>query len=308
MVRRRHSPLKPMPWFTALRAHFLTATIAPVLVGTAAAWYQTGRFDALRFTLALVGAALVHLGANMSNDYFDARSETDALNASGSAFSGGSRVIQDGLIPARHILIAAIACITAGSLIGIWLVVSLRSLWLLGIGMAGVFCAFFYTGVPLRLGYRGFAEILNGISFGPIIALGAFAVQAPLWSWTALAASLPPGLLLGGLLVINEFPDHDADKAVGKKTVVVLLGKPRALLVYDAALALPFLWVIAFAAAGVFPAWTLLAVLSAPLAVRAIRVAHEHHGDNRRLAAANRDTFYLHLSFSLLFAAGLFIG
>jgi 1,4-dihydroxy-2-naphthoate octaprenyltransferase len=95
---------------------------------------------------------------------------------------------------------------------------------------------------------------------------------------------------------------------VGKKTVVVLLGKPRALLVYDAALALPFLWVIAFAAAGVFPEWTLLALLSAPLAVRAIRVAHEHHGDNRRLAAANRDTFYLHLSFSILFAAGLFIG
>ena len=292
----------------ALRAHFLTATAAPLLVGTAVAWYAAGSFDLVNFLLACAGGILIHLGANMSNDYFDFASETDVKNASGSAYSGGSRVIQEGLIPARQILIAAIACFAAGSFIGVLLVVKLRSIPLLAIGLLGVFCAYFYTGAPLRLGYLGFAEILNGISFGPIIALGAFAVQAPLWSWTALAASLPPGLLLGGLLVINEFPDHDADKAVGKKTVVVLLGKPRALLVYDAAIALPFLWVIAFAGAGVFPAWTFLALLTAPLAVRAIRVAHEHHGDNRRLAAANRDTFYLHLSFSILFAAGLFIG
>jgi 1,4-dihydroxy-2-naphthoate octaprenyltransferase len=300
--------LKLRHWITALRAHFLTVTVAPVLIGTATAWYQEGRFNALRFLLALAGASLIHLGANMSNDFFDARSEADARNAGGSAFSGGSRVIQNGLIPARHILTAALGCMAAGSLIGIWFAVSLSSPWILALGMLGVFIAYAYTGVPLRLGYHGFGEILNFASFGPIMVLGAFAVQAPLWSWTALAASLPVGLLLAGVLVINEFPDHDSDRTVGKMTVVVLLGKSRALLVYDATLALPFLLVIAFAVSGIFPGWTLLALLSSPLAARAIRVAHEHHGSSRRLTAANRDTFLLHISFSALFAAGLFIG
>lgn len=300
--------MKTQAWIKALRAHFLTATVAPVLVGTAAAWYAAGSFDLASFILALVGCALIHLGANMSNDYFDYRSETDALNASASAFSGGSRVIQDGLLSARQILTAAIACLSAGSLIGIWLVVTQRNIPLLVIGVLGVFCAYFYTGTPLRLGYKGFAEVLNGVSFGPLVAMGAYAVQAPLWSTTAFLASFPPGILLAVLLMINEFPDHDADKAVGKKTIVVLLGKQRALLVYQAAMFFPFLWVAAFVIAGIFPAWALLSLLSAPLAVRAFAISRAHYDDDRKIVAANRDTFLLHLAFNLLFALGLFLG
>jgi 1,4-dihydroxy-2-naphthoate polyprenyltransferase len=300
--------LKTRIWFKALRAHFLTATVAPVLVGTAAAWYSAGTFNPVSFVLALVGCALIHLGANMSNDYFDYRSETDALNASASAFSGGSRVIQEGLLTARQILTAAIACFTIGSLIGIGLVVTQRNIPLLAIGLLGVFCAYFYTGTPLRLGYKGFAEILNGVSFGPIVAMGAYAVQAPLWSTPAFLASFPPGVLLAALLMINEFPDHDADKAVGKKTIVVLLGKRKALHVYHASMLFSFLWVTAFVIAGVFPVWALLALLSAPLAVRAFMVSRKNYGDDRKIVAANRDTFLLHLAFNILFALGLFLG
>jgi 1,4-dihydroxy-2-naphthoate octaprenyltransferase len=138
--------------------------------------------------------------------------------------------------------------------------------------------------------------------------MGAYAVQAPLWSTTAFLASFPPGVLLAVLLMINEFPDHDADKAVGKKTIVVLLGKQRALLVYHAAMFFPFLWVPAFVIAGIFPAWALLALASAPLAVRAFAISRAEYDDDRKIVAANRDTFLLHLAFNLLFALGLFLG
>jgi 1,4-dihydroxy-2-naphthoate octaprenyltransferase len=300
--------LKAKAWFTALRAHFLTATVAPVLVGTAAAWFAAGSFSLTAFLLALLGCVLIHLGANMSNDYFDYRSETDALNKSVSAYSGGSRVIQQGLLSARQILAAAISCLVVGSLIGLWLVVTQRNLPLLAIGMIGVFCAYFYTGAPLRLGYKGLAEVLNGLSFGPLVAMGAFAVQAPLWSTPAFVASVPPGILLAALLMINEFPDHDADKAVGKRTIVVLMGKPRALLVFQGAILFAFLWVAAFVIAGVFPVWALLTFLSAPLAVSAFLISRRHYADDRRLVAANMSTFFLHLAFNLLLALGLFLG
>jgi 1,4-dihydroxy-2-naphthoate octaprenyltransferase len=300
--------LKTKPWFTALRAHFLTATVAPVLIGTAAAWYTSGSFSWSAFVLALVGCVLVHLGANMSNDYFDYRSETDVLNKGGSAYSGGSRVIQDGLIPARQILAAAIVCFVLGAFIGIWLVVSLRNIPLLLIGIVGLFCAYFYTGAPLRLGYKGWAEVLNGLSFGPVIALGAYTVQAPLWSTPALLASIPPGVLLAALLMINEFPDYDADAAAGKKTFVVRLGKKRASLVYQITALFPFLWVLILVIVGVFPLWSLLSLLTLPLALRAGAVLRGHLGNGGPLLQANKDTFLLHLAFNLLLALGLFLG
>jgi 1,4-dihydroxy-2-naphthoate octaprenyltransferase len=299
--------LDPRAWFTALRAHFLTATAAPLLIGTAVAWYAAGSFHLVNFLLACAGGILIHLGANMSNDYFDFASETDIKNASGSAYSGGSRVIQEGLIPARQILIASIACFAAGSGIGVLLVVKLRSIPLLAIGLPGVFCAYFYTGTPLRLGYRGSAELLNGVSFGPIIVLGAYAVQAPLWSTTAFLASIPVGLLLAAVLMINEFPDCDSDRAVGKKTIVVLLGKRSALTVYHSAILIPFLWVPAWVIAGIFPAWTLLSLLTLPFAWNAFQVSRKHFMDNAKIVAANRNTFLLHLAFNLLLALGFFL-
>lgn len=108
--------------------------------------------------------------------------------------------------------------------------------------------------------------------------------------------------------MINEFPDHDADKAVGKRTVVVLLGKPRALLVFQGTILFSFVWVAAFVIAGVLPPWALLTLLSAPFAVNAFLISGRHYRDDKKLVAANMSTFFLHLSFNLLLALGLFLG
>lgn len=296
-----------LTWIKALRAHFLPATIAPVLIGTSVAWFDSGRFHPAVFILALIGGIFVHLGANLSNDYFDARSEADALNVDRNALSGGSRVIQDGLIPAGQILAAALSFLAAGALIGMYLVFRLQSPALLGIGVLGVFCAYFYTADPLRLGYRGLAEILNGISFGPIITLGAYLVQTGTVSAAAAAASVPPGVLLATLLMINEFPDHDADLSVGKRTIVVSLGKKKALGVYHAAMFFPFAWVPAFVIAGLFPAWTLLSLAGLPLAVRAWRSSTRNYSDSAKLVTANVSTLFLHIFFNLLLAAGFLL-
>jgi 1,4-dihydroxy-2-naphthoate octaprenyltransferase len=299
--------ISAITWLKALRAHFLPATIAPVLIGTSVAWYETGSFDLPLFLIALLGGIMIHLGANLGNDYFDARSETDSLNVDRNALSGGSRVIQDGLIPAGKILAAALSCFAVGSLIGLYLVWRLQSLTLLALGAIGVFCAYFYTGTPLRLGYRGFAETLNGLSFGPILTLGAYLVQTRTFSVPAAFASIPPGMVLASLLMINEFPDYDSDGSVGKRTIVVMLGKRKALTVYHAAMFFPFLWVPACVLAGLFPVWTLVFLASFPFAARAFVHSRRNYQDSAKLVTANISTLLLHMSFNLLLAAGFLL-
>ncbi len=140
------------------------------------------------FLLALVGVVLIHLGATMTVRFLGL-SRADSGSRTADSPVG---VIQAGLIPTRQGLAAAIATFVAGALAGIWLVIRLQSVPLLLIGLAGVLCAYLYSGIPLRLGSQGYAELLNGLAFGPVIGLGAYAVQAPLWDTTALLASIPP--------------------------------------------------------------------------------------------------------------------
>ena len=112
-------------WVKALRAHFLTATFAPVVLGASVAFGQTGLFSLHYFVLALAGVSFIHLGANMSNDYFDYKSGNDDVNIMGSEYSGGSRVIQEGLIRPRHILYASLIFFAAGSIIGLYFILIL---------------------------------------------------------------------------------------------------------------------------------------------------------------------------------------
>src|SRR3989338_847528 len=108
-------------WLKALRAPFFTATIVPVLLGAIIAWYDTGSFIWVKFWLTFAGALFMHAGTNLANDYFDHQSGCDEINATPTPFSGGSRVIQQGLIKAKNILFAALAFFIFGSLIGFYL-------------------------------------------------------------------------------------------------------------------------------------------------------------------------------------------
>jgi 1,4-dihydroxy-2-naphthoate octaprenyltransferase len=132
-------------------------------------------------------------------------------------------------------------------------------------------------------------------------------VQAPL-TITAALASIPPGIHLATLLLVNEFPDYEADMAAGKRTAVVNLGKPGAAILYHVIVFFPFPWVAAFVIAGIFPIWTLISLVTLPLAIRAAAVVRRHVRDGSPILAANKDTFLLHLAFNVLLAVGFFLG
>lgn len=163
-------------WLKAMRAPFFQAVIIPSLLGTVIAWSKAGIFHPGYFVLATLGVVFVNAGTNLANDYFDHQSRADDINKEVTPFSGGSRVIQEGLLPPRWVYLASLVFLGLASLIGLYLTY-MRGLAILVIGMIGVGSGYFYPASPIKVGYRGWGELLAGINCGPLVVLGAYYVQ-----------------------------------------------------------------------------------------------------------------------------------
>ena len=290
-------------WLRATRVPFLTATLVPVILGSVAAWHDFNVFSWPLFFLALIGAVFVHLGVNLSNDYFDHISGNDEANKVPTPFSGGSRVIQENLIPAGQILTAAILFFALGASIGLYLNYILPGNTIVILGSIGIFLGLFYTAPPLKIGYNGLGEIITGIGFGPLMVLGSYFVQAKVITLSSFFISIPVAILIALVLFINEFPDYEADKKVRKNTIVVLLGKKFSVNVYIAFLALAYILVIAGSISGLMPYYTLIVFFSLPLAYTAIKTLIKNYDKIEELLPANKATIALHLVFGLLLTA-----
>jgi len=300
------NPTAKMPplWVVKLRAPFFTATLVPVLLGTALAWARTGLFDLWHFLLVLVGAICLHAGTNMSNDYFDHLWGSDEVNTEfANPFTGGSRLIQMGLVEPRRILWEAVGFFVAGGLIGLFLAFT-RSWSVLWLGAVGVFCGYFYTAPPFRLARTGLGELVVGLCFGPLMALGAYVVQARALDWEPVVAALPVMLLITLVLWINQFQDAPADASVGKNHLVVRMGRRRAATVYGLLLAATYLSLPVGVLWGKVTPFALLGLATAPQALQAYRVARVHYDHPRELVPANATTVRIHLWTGLLVALG----
>lgn len=286
------------------RAPFFTATIVPVLLGTAVAGRQQA-VDWGLFAAALLGAIAINAAFDMSNDYFDHRSGNDAANRNLTPFSGGSRTIQDRLLSPGAVLTTSIAFYAVGIGIGLYLAAT-RGWPILALGAVGVFLAFFHNAPPFNLYKRfpGAGEIAVGIGCGPITVMGACFVQTQRLLVEAFVASVPIALLITALLYINEFHDVEADRCVGKKTLPILLGRARAVWGYAALLAAAFTAILVGVGMRVLPLAALFALLPLPLACRAVRGAFRHHSDTPRLIPVSASTIRIHLVTGLLLSVG----
>ncbi len=295
-------------WIVAIRVPFFTASVAPAVVGVAVAFYEGYAVNWWHAALTLVGLVAVHGGTNLANDYYDHRTRDDWVNLTPTPFSGGSRVIQDGLISPRGVFIYSLACFAVGIACGLYLWRVTPGNVVLWLGLFGVASGALYTALPVAIGYRGVGELFVGLNFGPVAVLGAHYVQAGHLSPAALMASVPVGLLIAAVLYINEFPDYDADRQVNKKTLIVLLGPERARYGYIIIIALTYAALITFAAIGGLPTWTLLALATAPLGAKATMVLMRHYREPYKLLPANALTILVHFATAVLLAVGLALG
>ncbi len=300
-------------WLKTMRIPFLQATFVPVILGGVIAFQVAHVFNIATFLLTLLGASLIQIATNMFNDYFDFKSGNDLQVKHQNPFAGGGRVLTAGLVkPSTHILVAT-TCLVLGSLIGFYFIFALALPYLFLLGLIGVVSSYVYVGPPFRLAYRGVGELIVGVNFGPVMTLGAYYVQAHSLAIEPLLASIPVGLLIAAVLWINEFPDMDADSAVGKKTLVLRLGYRRSIGVYIGMVVTAYILIVLYALLEVFsPGITsltsLIALFSLPFAVKAIRILRVNYRDPHAIIPANANTIFLHLSFGILAILGFAIG
>ncbi len=293
-------------WIRAMRAPFFQAVIVPSLLGTAIAWYRTGAFYWQYFLLATLGVIFINAGTNLANDYFDHQSRSDDINKEATAISGGSRVIQENLISPGKIYQVSLIFFGLAALVGLYLTF-VRGLVVLIIGILGVLLGYFYTASPIRLGYRGWGEFVAGLNCGPLVVAGAYYVQAQTLTLEALFISVPVGLLIAAVLYINEFPDYACDKAAGKNTLIVRIGRKRARKGFYSLLLGAYLLIILGAILRILPWMVLLSLLTFPLAWKAMRTAHSNYANTQGILPAMSSTVTIHLTTGLLLSFGYMI-
>ncbi|MCU0645556.1 MAG: 1,4-dihydroxy-2-naphthoate octaprenyltransferase, partial [bacterium] len=279
----------------------------PIILGSVIAYHTTQTFNWAYFFLALIGGVFLHAGANVINDYFDHLSQNDELNKEFvRPFTGGSRLIQQGLLSPREVLIEAMVCLFVGSVIGLYF--SYKLGWvILFVGIFGVLSAILYVFPRINLVGRGIGEVLIGMNFGILMTFGAFYVQTKTFSWVPIVASLPVALLITAVLYINEFQDARADHAVGKKHLVVRLGKKQAVKGYILIMLLTYLIVVLGVVTDTLPPVSLIALLTLPLAFKSIQIAQANYDDSLKLVPANASTIMNHLFTGLLLIISFFL-
>jgi 1,4-dihydroxy-2-naphthoate polyprenyltransferase len=286
-------------WLAAARPRTLPAAVAPVLVGTALGAVD-GHIRPLAFAAALVGALLIQVGTNLSNDYSDARRGADSDDRLGPV-----RVTAGGLVPPRQVLVATYASFAAAVLVGLYLV-AVAGWELLLVGAASILAGVLYTGGPRPYGYEGLGEVFVFLFFGIVAVAGSYFVQDERLSWQAFALAVPVGLLAASILLVNNVRDLETDRRAGKRTLAVRLGRERARRVYAAMvlgayLTVPITWL-----AGSLSAWVLLAFATLPLAVPLIRIVATRT-DGPSLNRALARTGALQLAFCTLLSAGVLL-
>jgi len=291
-------------WAAEIRAPFLTGSIVPVVLGAMMAFTQKGVFNSWLFLLTLVGGVMMHLGTNVFNDYFDHISKDDEVNKEFvRPFSGGSRMIQLGLMSPLEVLSGAIFLFVGAGVIGVYLA------WVCGwpilvIGIVGLLVGYFYTAPPLKLGARGIGELMCGLNLGMLMALGAYFVQTLALDWTSFVGSLTPGFLIAAVLYVNEFPDYRADEQVGKRTLVVRLGREKAKWGVPALFAATYLSIVIGVLTGAMPMQTLVALIAIPFALKASLYCIRFYSSPLEMVPANASTILAHMFTGILLIVG----
>ncbi len=292
------SPL--LTYFLAMRPQFFPAVVVPIVFGTSYAWYREGVFHTELFVLSLVAGVLYHGGLNLLNDYFDHIGGTDDINPTPlTPYAGGSRVIQNGTISPRRLLLFSVVLLAAGSLVGLYLAY-IRGVELFVIGLVGLLLGVFYSAPPLKLASRGLGEVVVGLNFGVLTVGGSYLVQTGHLPVDALIVSLPIAFMVVAILYINEFPDYVADSRTGKRNLVVRMGPLAGRWGLFVILTLAYVSLAVSVIVGFLPPLSLVALLTVPLSMKAAFGLLMNYNKPRGLLPFIKSTISVHLLTGIL--------
>ena len=294
---------KARAWKEAVRPLSLTASLVPLLLSGALAFSVLHTLNVWLFILTIVGGIMIQAGTNMINDWKDA--DRDNENAEGiRPFTGGSRMIQLGLVSRADMGFFGMILSAIAAIIGFYLV-AVSGWGLVPLILYGLLAGVFYTAEKGKFSFinlaPGLAEFLIATTFGVLMTMGAFYVQTGYFSLQAFLISLPVGVFISSVLLINQFQDAESDAKSGKKTLVVRLGKLKAKNLLIASFIVGYLIIALLPVLGYTTYNIYFAFLSVPFAVQAIRYAHQNYNKTAvDLISGNAHTAINHLFAGLL--------
>ncbi|MBC6309752.1 1,4-dihydroxy-2-naphthoate polyprenyltransferase [Listeria sp. FSL L7-1582] len=252
-------------WWMLLRPHTLVASFVPVFLGTTVAMsYESFHFT--RFLVMLISCFLIQTSANLFNEYYDFKKGQDDEHTVGN----GGAIVRNGMKPG-FILFLAIFLYVLAILGGIYLCMDVNNWWIGLLGIISMIVGYLYTGGPYPIAYTPFGEIMAGFFMGGIITFISFYIQAGFISSFIVYVSIPVMVLVGNLLLANSIRDLEPDKANGRLTLAILLGRKGALILFTSAFIFAYVWEIALIFTVEATPWILIILLSAPEAIKAVR-------------------------------------
>ncbi len=262
--------MKLKTYFLETRPQFLTLSVVLAFLGAAIAWHD-GYFHAGYALLAGFGLVLTHVSVNTLNDYFDFQSGVDKATRR-TPFSGGSGILPANMLQPNQVLWLGLGSLLLAVPIGIYFSI-VSGYRLLPLLLVAAFCVVLYSPLILK---QPWPEWAPGVGLGALPVLGAYFVQAEAYTFPAVIASIPSAFLVHNLLLLNEFPDYDADQVAHRKTLPITIGRNRAAIFYSTVALAVYVWLVGWVAAGGMPAWSLLGLLTLPFPIKAIRGARNH--------------------------------
>lgn len=298
MEKENLSPAKLMWKMT--RPHTLTATFAPVILGTVLALYDT-KIDWLLFAAMMIACLALQIATNLFNEYYDFKRGLDTAESVG--IGGG--IVRHGLKP-KNVLTVAILLYVFAAIIGVYICMN-SSWWLVVIGLFGMAVGYLYTGGPIPIAYTPFGELFAGALMGTGFVLIAYFIQTNTLTLLAILISIPVGILVGGINMANNIRDIEEDTKGGRKTLAILLGREKAVSSLAIAFCISYLWIVFLVIQGDISPWALVIFLSVKKPISAIQGFKKGATEPPYMRVAMKSTAITNTLFSFLLSIGLFI-
>lgn len=304
MAKQTNQPIEDISTLKLMwqltRPHTLTATFAPVILGTMLA-LNDGPINWLLFTAMLVCGLFLQIATNLFNEYYDFKRGLDTVDSVGI----GGALVRHGTKPSS-VLAFALILYGLSVLIGIYICMN-SSWWLVVIGIIGMLIGYLYTGGPMPIAYTPFGELFAGLSMGIGFILIAYFIQTGDVSMTSFLVSVPLGILVGGINMSNNIRDIKEDTIGGRKTLAILLGREKAIQLLAISFIVSYAWIVGLVVFGVVSPWLLLVFISVPKPITAIKNFKEGEGIPMKQGLAMKSTALTNTFFGFLLSIGLII-
>ncbi|MDJ0333080.1 1,4-dihydroxy-2-naphthoate polyprenyltransferase [Planococcus sp. S3-L1] len=286
-------------WWQLTRPHTLTASFAPVFLGTMIA-LQYSPIDWILFLAMLVASLLIQAATNMFNEYYDFARGLDNENSVGI----GGAIVRNGVKP-KTVLNLALLFYGIAAVIGLY-ICSLTSWWLLVVGAVAMGIGYFYTGGPYPIAYTPFGELFSGVVMGYLIVIIAFYIQTGMVTLEASLLAIPSTLLVAAIMLANNIRDIVGDEESGRKTLAILVKRPAAVNILMWFFILAYVWIVILILVGILTPWALLVFISVIKPIKVVQI-FKRFTEPLKVMPAMKDTGKTNTFVAFLLGIGLLI-